>query len=340
MIHITGDVNLTDGFFDTGFGVGSSIAKGADPFAKIERDIERDLWIGNFEGVVAHTSPRNGIYGKQFIVVPEQLASLRHFDYYGVANNHVMQHGTEAYREMLSSLRSLGSVCFGTADQHSAAFVHHGVKFSITGFSQRKENFSETPLYWYDPEYAEIRAEYEHCRCNDFKIAYVHWGIEFMNRPYGDQIRFAHALVDMGFDLVVGMHPHLLQGYECYKGRYIYYSLGNFVFNMHWEPLRYGAVLHLDVKNTEVCVSHDYVRIDDDYFPRIVPEDEVPIPYRFAYLNELLHRKASNEEYFKALREYSRRYKRDNRWTILRNLSRLGVCNTFAICKDFICRHI
>ena len=48
MLRITGDINFTDGFFDTGFGVGSSIKKGADPFENLRREKD-DFWIGNFE---------------------------------------------------------------------------------------------------------------------------------------------------------------------------------------------------------------------------------------------------------------------------------------------------
>ena len=95
----------------------------------------------------------------------------------------------------------------------------------------------------------------------------MHWGNEFIDRPYVDQIHFAHFLIDIGYDLVVGMHPHLLQGYEIYQGKYIFYSIGNFVFNMHWEPLRYAAIVKLDVEEEKIVTDVDYVYIGDDYFP-------------------------------------------------------------------------
>lgn len=339
MISITGDINLTDGYFDTGFGVGSSIVAGADPFAAIPRS-EEDIWIGNFEGVTSHSSSKSGLHARQFLIAPDKLSGLHHFDYYNVANNHSMQHGGEAFSEMLDHLNSFGSTYFGSMERHSAEFSYKGKRFSITGFSQRKENFDAAPGYWYNPEYDQIADELRRCSQNDFKIVYVHWGIEFMDRPYNDQIRFAHMLIDMGYDLVVGLHPHLMQGYELYKGKFIFYSIGNFVFHMHWEPLRYGAIVDIDVVDGEIVTGYRYVRIGNDYFPRIVEESNVPEAYRFTHLNTLLGYELSNEEYHALLRKRTRAYRWDNRLAILRNLPKLKSADACSMIRDFVKRHV
>ena len=112
------------------------------------------------------------------------------------------------------------------------------------------------------------------------------------------------------------MHPHLLQGYEIYQGKYIFYSIGNFVFNMHWEPLRYAAIVKLDVEEEKIVTDVDYVYIGDDYFPIIIAEEDVPVAYRFSYLNTLIGHHMSNEEYYSLLRERVRRYRKDNRMII------------------------
>ena len=98
MLKILGDINFSDGFFDMGFGVGSAIKKGFDPFAKLYRK-RTDFWIGNLECVCANTSDKQGVYAKQFLISPRDLMHVKHLDLYGVANNHVMQHGESAYRE-------------------------------------------------------------------------------------------------------------------------------------------------------------------------------------------------------------------------------------------------
>ena len=202
MLRITGDINFTDGFFDTGFGVGSSIKSGADPFVNLDR---------------------------QFIISPDDMSHIRHFDLYGVANNHVMQHGCAAYENMLEYLKQRGCMYVGSKDRKSVVIEHQGKRIGIIAFSLRPENFSETPLYWSMPEYSEIEDEIEKLSGCDFRIAYVHWGNEFINYPYIDQKNLAHLMIDKGADIIIGMHPHVLQGFEVYKGKYIFYSLGNFV---------------------------------------------------------------------------------------------------------------
>lgn len=67
-------------------------------------------------------------------------------------------------------------------------------------------------------------------RQDNVVIVNAHWGLERQNYCNGSQVSSAHALVDAGADLVVGHHPHTLQGAEYYNGKYIFYSLGNFAF--------------------------------------------------------------------------------------------------------------
>ena len=80
MLHIVGDINLTDWHFNVGFGIGSNIAKGLDPFKYIERN-KNDIWVGNFEGVASSVSVNKGFYRNSFRVEPDTLSTLHHFDY-------------------------------------------------------------------------------------------------------------------------------------------------------------------------------------------------------------------------------------------------------------------
>ncbi len=67
-------------------------------------------------------------------------------------------------------------------------------------------------------------------------VVEVHWGIEGDNYPQDSQISLAHDAIDMGADIVIGHHPHVLQGIETYKGRKIAYSMGNFCFGGNQNP--------------------------------------------------------------------------------------------------------
>jgi poly-gamma-glutamate synthesis protein (capsule biosynthesis protein) len=64
----------------------------------------------------------------------------------------------------------------------------------------------------------------------DYVVVNFHWGEELATQPDPEQMRFAHQVVDAGADLIVGHHPHVLQGIELYRGATIAYSLGNFLF--------------------------------------------------------------------------------------------------------------
>ncbi len=338
MIKIVGDINLTDAYFDTGFGVGTSIKQGQDPYQKIKRNYN-DFWIGNFEGVTADTSNKSGVYKKQFIISTSHLSHIEHMDLYGVANNHVMQHGGVAYQEMLDYFESQNVRYVGTVDKKTVSFNHLGKKIGVMAFSQRPDNFTSNVPYWNLPEYEEIALAFENISTCDYKIAYIHWGNEFIQYPYIDQKQFAHWLVDMGFDLIVGMHPHVLQGYEVYKGKHIFYSLGNFVFNMAWEPTRYSIILNVDVENN-FKISFDYVHIGKDYFPKVVSEEKVPTSFRFSTLNNMIAHKKENEIYYQEVFSNMKLYRKENYKKIIGNFPKLKKGYLFSMMKDFIKRRL
>jgi poly-gamma-glutamate synthesis protein (capsule biosynthesis protein) len=66
---------------------------------------------------------------------------------------------------------------------------------------------------------------------SDFVVIYLHWGVERTNYPVEYQKELARKYIDAGADVVVGCHPHVMQGFEFYKDKPIAYSLGNYWFN-------------------------------------------------------------------------------------------------------------
>lgn len=336
MLVFTGDINLTDRIFNIGFGIGTQIEKGLDPLKFLERK-DNDLWIGNFEGVASPISANKGIYAKAFRVEPEVLKKIHHIDVYGFANNHAMEHGSEAYHETVKAIESYGSKVFGLRDKKSYVFEHQGRTVSITGMCTRIEGTKWEPLYWHNPEYNEIEEELAQLPSDAFKILYIHWGNEYINRPSASQKKFAHWLVDAGFDLIIGMHPHVLQGYEDYKGKRIYYSLGNCVFDMPSEQCKIGALVSLDLSSERSQYKEQYIRIDNDCCPRIVPETSIPRQWQFSYLNERLKIDDNLEEYHSEIYRGYLIYRKANRKRIL--LSAFIHPKTFVgVLKDFIKR--
>ena len=338
MLKFVGDVNLTDWDFNFGFGIGSRIDQGFNPFSKIERK-DSDLWIGNFEGVASEVTEKDGMAAKVFRIKPDALKNLQHLDVYGFANNHAMQHGAEAYKETVKALGQYGSQVFGENDKRSIVVGHQGKKISITGCCFRIDEFTAKPSYWYNPEYSDIVEEIRKLPELAFKVLFVHWGNEYINRPSSVQKKFAHWLIDAGFDLIIGIHPHVLQVYEDYKGRRIYYSLGNFVFDMAWEPCRYGAVIGVDLKGDKPVFHNEYVYIDDTCSPNRVNEADVPEQYRFDFLNKELQKEDNSEQYHREINKQYKLYSRANRRTVVGNIFRHPSFG-MDVLRDFVKRRI
>lgn len=337
MLRIVGDVNLTDGYFDVGYGIGTSLRLKQNPFKNIAINPD-EKWIGNFEGVASEYTINNGLAANQFRVSPEYLTHFKHMDYYGVANNHVMQHGDTAYNDTIKVLNQLGATTFGSKINKSIVFLENGRKVSITGLCQRLDQFSQKPLYWHNPNIADIKDELSNIPCDAFKIAYLHWGYEFINYPSQMQKIFAHELIDMGFDLIIGMHPHVLQGFEQYKSKYIFYSLGNFSFNMPWEPTKYGLIVNVHLEGALHRVDYNYIYINDDYTPIIIEEKDVPDDFRLNYLNTLVKKNVNGEQYFHEVDKCNGTYQKANRWELLSQIISHPV-NGKNILLDFFKRH-
>lgn len=338
MIHFTGDINLTDWMFNIGFGIGTNIGKGLDPLKYLERK-EGDLWVGNFEGVASPVSANIGIYAKAFRVEPDALSKVSHMDIYGFANNHAMEHGPEAYLETVKAIDGYGSKIFGLRDKKSYVFEHHGQEVSITGMCTRIEATKWEPLYWHNPEYKEIEDELVQLPSDAFKVLYIHWGNEYINRPSSAQKKFAHWLIDAGFDLIIGMHPHVLQGYEDYKDKRIYYSLGNCVFDMPSEQCKIGALVGLDFVTGKPEYTEQYIRIDKDCCPHIVPENDIPSQWRFSYLNGKLNIEENSEEYHNEITRGYLIYRKANRKQILSSAFTSPLA-FLEILRDFVNRRI
>ena len=158
-----------------------------------------------------------------------------------VANNHALDFGRDAFLDTLDTLKSAGITCIGGGyhlSEASAPAVQtiKGQTFAIFGATRVSPSAtwyasdSQAGLFQtYDAtllnqKIAEAHTEYDHV------IVFVHWGIEKNETPEEYQRSLAKGYIDAGADLVVGCHPHVLQGFEYYNDVPIVYSLGNYLF--------------------------------------------------------------------------------------------------------------
>lgn len=181
-----------------------------------------------------------------FRAAPENVSIMKELgaDIVGLANNHVYDYGDAAFLDTLQTLDDVGIVRVGAGKNIEEAmepqyFIVSGMKIAFVA-ATRAEKFIMTPeatetkggvLRTYDPERfcKVIEAAKENA---DFVVAYVHWGTENSHQLEPVQRSQGKAYIDAGADLVVGAHPHCLQGMEYYRGKPIVYSLGNFWFNI------------------------------------------------------------------------------------------------------------
>ena len=158
-----------------------------------------------------------------------------------LANNHAMDYGTDALLDTCDTLDKAGIARVGAGknlDEAKAPVIleAQGKKIGFLGASRvipvGSWNATSTKpgmLTTYDPKILvdEIKKLRDQC---DYLVVYVHWGIERNETPEDYQRALGKQYIDAGADVVIGSHPHVLQGVEYYKGKPIVYSLGNFIF--------------------------------------------------------------------------------------------------------------
>lgn len=260
---------------------GAYIQRGRDPFAHFAKLLrESDIAIGNLECVVGtHGEPEDKPY--TFLAHPRVLPVLqKHFSAVSLANNHTGDFGPAAFSNMLKRLDRQGLPYFGgganLAQAHEPAIFHKkGKVIAILGYSDvLPRSFEALPdragTAWSELDFVAYdiqRAKAFHKA--DIVIVYPHWGVEYDLTASARQTQLAHLMIDAGADAVVGGHPHVRQNIEVYKGKPIFYSLGNFVFNgFDDEETNTGWLLQLSISPHEPAtwVLHE-AKIDKQGIP-------------------------------------------------------------------------
>lgn len=159
-----------------------------------------------------------------------------------IANNHSRDYLEEGYQDTIDTLEDADIGYFGY--EHKYLEDIRGIKVGFAGFYFMKET---------EELKESIKTSIEDLRNDgaDIVVVMCHWGIEKDNYPNSIQKNIAHFSIDNGADLVLGSHPHVLQGIEEYKGKNIVYSLANFSFGGNKNPFDHDTMIYVHKFNFE-----------------------------------------------------------------------------------------
>ena len=220
-----------------------------------------DLAVANSE----EPAPNNWIYHKSGTVFTGNPALLKGvanagFDVVSCGTNHIGDAGQTGVVQTVANLAAVGVHAFGCGA--NLADARKPVTADINGTKIAILSYDAVPpkSYWATdttagsaPLLAEyVKADIAAARAAGAQVVimYPHWGEEYQYGPSAFQSDMAHTMIDAGADLVIGNHGHWVQSVEIYKGKPIWYALGNFTFDQGWsEPTIEGVSLELTFRN-------------------------------------------------------------------------------------------
>ncbi|MFZ5634306.1 MAG: CapA family protein [Bacillota bacterium] len=255
IISLVGDVLLAAG-------VGEAVAAyGPDyPWRDVAGVLrESDLAVANLECSISNRGDPEKDKQFTFRASPRVLKGIVNagVDVLTLANNHVLDFGQAAMLDTINFIRENKIAFTGAGLNESEAatpvMLHkNGKKVAVLAFSRviprsawiaGKNNPGLASGHNYRLMMDRVKAVEKDA---DITIVSIHWGNETDDFPDRKEVDLARMLVDAGADIVVGHHPHVLQGIEIYKGKVIAYSLGNFIFTISSiQKAREGAILQV-----------------------------------------------------------------------------------------------
>lgn len=237
VINVVGDIMLS--------GKGGIVLErtGYDyPFAATVAVLKAgDLALGNLEAPIACGGAEFKNKRYRFKAAPKAAEALKRagFTVLTLANNHMLDYGVGGLLETIYYLDKLGIKHSGAGNSlaearreamidcngHRIAFLSYSLTYPAQFFAASRRA-GTAPGY---PSY--VQKDISRVRANaDYVVVSFHWGKEGAALPKRYQVISARKAVEAGADLVIGHHPHVLQGIESYRNGLIFYSLGNFAF--------------------------------------------------------------------------------------------------------------
>lgn len=279
---ITGDVML-------GRGVGSVISSNPNIFGDLKPIFSQsDLVVVNLESPFTDSN-KNFKKTVPLKANPEYAHILKdnNLDAVALANNHIMDYGPQGLNDTLAALDRYNITHMGAGQNlqealQPAYFNINGKKIAIINFMDLTtfQGFGESelpPATDNSPGFAPaqwdlVKNSIDTAKSQaDIVIVFFHYGNEYSLTPNKYQTELSRKCIDEGADIVVGSHPHVPQGIESYKGKLIFYSLGNCVFDQSNPITKDSMVVQLQILNGNADVTVIPIHISNSS-PKIMSE--------------------------------------------------------------------
>lgn len=184
---------------------------------------QNDFTLANLESPIIVSCPYGPTGTFTFCGDTRFLPHLQSF-VFNLNNNHILNYGLDGLNQ---TKNLLDSNTIPHVYDKPLIFTQNDIKFGLLGY-----DFITYPKLFQ----AEILQAVKDLRPRvDWLIVSLHWGNEYLPQPEAWRVKFAHDLIDAGVDLIHGHHPHVWQEPEIYKGKPIFYSFGNFIFDQSWS---------------------------------------------------------------------------------------------------------
>lgn len=215
------------------------------PNGKQELMDNPDVVFGNLEGPIKGEGYKHQtamVFG--FHTDTAALLKKYGFNLLSLANNHAVDQGWDGRDSTIKALDQEGIDWCGHPSEADKESVYYG------NYGEKSAAFICTHDVTYKMDVAAVENLIREVRPKvDFIVVSPHWGVEYQHQPnYNLQVVPARKFIDAGADIIIGHHPHVVQSFEVYNDKMIFYSLGNFVFDQYWstatqEELAIGVVL-------------------------------------------------------------------------------------------------
>jgi len=218
------------------------------PFQRISNFLRGiDIVFGNLEGPIVKNPPEllDNSLKFAFNLDVMKAVSWCNFNLFSLANNHTLDMGKKGLEETKEWLKKyginfVGDPLSGNLDNLNSSFLRDNITF--LAFNQI------FPFMVKEEEIIKTTKTVKSLNPDNFLIVSLHWGEEYelINSPA--QQSLAHKIIEVGADLIIGHHPHVVQNIEKYQGKLIFYSLGNFIFDQYFSPdTQQGLAVGLEI---------------------------------------------------------------------------------------------